>query len=51
MGTDYWIETTTDLGALGEWRSALRFTLTNTWQPFEWTNQGEASRFFRVVKP
>jgi uncharacterized delta-60 repeat protein len=46
----YTVQTTTNLPAPGPWQPLLNLTLTNGWGVFDWTNAGEARRFFRAVE-
>jgi hypothetical protein len=45
------LQTTTNLGRTPVWSDVVSLTLTNTAGSFNWTNPGDASRFFRVVSP
>jgi uncharacterized delta-60 repeat protein len=48
LGGQYVIQTTTNVTDPMVWTPAYSFTLTNTTQPFRWTNQNEGGRFFRA---
>jgi RHS repeat-associated protein len=50
-GSQYVIQTATNLGPTVWWSSMKTLTLTNSMQSFDWTNQGERARYFRAFGP
>jgi uncharacterized delta-60 repeat protein len=44
----YEVQTATNLPSAGEWQPVTTLTLTNGWGRFDWTNTGDARRFFRA---
>ena len=48
VGVRYTVETATSLGSPANWSPVYSLTLSNSVQPFGWTNVGEGSRFFRA---
>ncbi|MPN47846.1 hypothetical protein SDC9_195450 [bioreactor metagenome] len=44
----YEVQTATNLPSAGEWQPVTTLTLTNGWGRFDWTNSGDACRFFRA---
>jgi len=49
-GRRYSVEMATNLPAYGSWQPLLDLTLTNGSGWFNWTNTGEARRFFRTIE-
>jgi hypothetical protein len=49
-GVSYRLQTSTNLGP-PFWSDLFTITLTNSVESFNWTNPGEARRFFRAVSP
>ncbi len=50
-GAPYNIQTSTNLSPTAVWNTVRGLGLTNAWQIFDWTNQGEAQRLFRALEP
>ena len=50
-GAPYTLQTATSLGPLPPWSNLFSLTLTNSPERFNWTDQGDAFRLFRVSSP